>query len=56
MDAVKVFDSDAHVEESEETFSSIKDLPEFADAVPRVIEGEKRGSAVSACIPSARRT
>ena len=37
MVPVKVFDTDAHVEESEETFAS---LP--ADLRPRVIEGEKR--------------
>lgn len=40
MDAVKVFDTDAHVEESEETFASIQD--QFGDAAPRVIEGAKR--------------
>ena len=40
MDAVKVFDTDAHVEESEETFASIKE--DFGDASPRVIEGAKR--------------
>ena len=40
MDAVKVFDTDAHVEESEETFASLKE--EFGDAAPRVIEGAKR--------------
>ena len=40
MDAVKVFDTDAHVEESEETFASIKE--DFGDAAPRVIEGAKR--------------
>src|SRR2546421_441513 len=37
MDAVKVFDTDAHVEESEETFASLS-----ADDRPRVIEGAKR--------------
>jgi predicted TIM-barrel fold metal-dependent hydrolase len=40
MDAVRVFDTDAHVEESEETFASLKD--EFGDAAPRVIAGAKR--------------
>ena len=37
MDAVKVFDTDAHVEESEETFASLD-----AEDRPRVIEGAKR--------------
>ena len=42
MDAVKVFDSDAHVEESEETFAPLQGREELADAAPRVIEGAKR--------------
>ncbi len=37
-----VFDTDAHVEESEETFAALQDRPEFAGAAPRVIEGERR--------------
>jgi uncharacterized protein len=37
---VKVFDADAHVEESEETFTSLKQ--DFGDAAPRIIEGAKR--------------
>ena len=37
---MKVFDSDAHVEESEETFASLKQ--DFGDAAPRVVEGAKR--------------
>src|SRR6185503_1371197 len=37
VDAVKVFDTDAHVEECDETFAA---LP--ADIRPRIIEGEKR--------------
>jgi uncharacterized protein len=37
-----VFDSDAHVEESEETFAALQDRPQFAGAAPRVIEGERR--------------
>jgi uncharacterized protein len=37
---VKVFDTDAHVEESEDTFASIQD--QFGDAAPRVIEGGRR--------------
>jgi predicted TIM-barrel fold metal-dependent hydrolase len=40
MDAVTVFDTDAHVEESEETFLAIKNS--FGDAGPRVIEGATR--------------
>ena len=40
MDAVKVFDTDAHVEESEETFASLGER--FGDSAPRVIEGAKR--------------
>lgn len=42
MDAVKVFDTDAHAEESEETFESIANRLEFGDAAPQVIEGAKR--------------
>jgi predicted TIM-barrel fold metal-dependent hydrolase len=42
MDAVKVFDTDAHVEESEETFAPLQGREEFAGAAPRVIEGAKR--------------
>jgi predicted TIM-barrel fold metal-dependent hydrolase len=38
MVPVKIFDTDAHVEESEETFASIKAM----EGAPRVIEGEKR--------------
>ena len=38
MDAVKVYDTDAHVEESEETFASL----EGEDHAPRVIAGERR--------------
>jgi len=37
-----VFDTDAHVEECEETFAALQDRPELADAAPRVIEGERR--------------
>jgi predicted TIM-barrel fold metal-dependent hydrolase len=39
---VKAFDSDAHVEESEETFAALQGRDEFGDAAPRVIAGEKR--------------
>jgi uncharacterized protein len=38
MDAVKVYDTDAHVEESEETFASL----EGEEHAPRVIAGERR--------------
>ena len=38
----EVFDSDAHVEESEETFAALAGRSEFAGAAPRVIEGERR--------------
>src|SRR5688500_4651328 len=37
-----VFDPDAHVDESDETFAALHDRPEFAGAAPRVIEGERR--------------
>lgn len=37
-----VFDTDAHVEESDETFASLAGLEQFAGAAPRVIEGERR--------------
>ncbi|MGH8670356.1 MAG: amidohydrolase family protein [Burkholderiales bacterium] len=37
-----VFDSDAHVEECEETFAPLQARAEFAGAAPRVIEGERR--------------
>ena len=36
---MKVFDTDAHVEECEETFASLHD---FGDSAPRVIEGARR--------------
>ena len=39
---MKVFDSDAHVEESEETFAPLQGRDEFAGAAPRVIEGARR--------------
>lgn len=38
-----IFDTDAHVEESEETFAALTGREEFANAAPRVIEGPKRG-------------
>ncbi len=38
-----IFDTDAHVEESEETFAALKGREEFADSAPRVIEGPERG-------------
>ena len=38
-----IFDTDAHVEESDETFAAIKDHEEFVQSAPRVIEGHKRG-------------
>jgi hypothetical protein len=37
-----IFDTDAHVDESEETFAALQNRPEFAGAAPRVIEGERR--------------
>jgi hypothetical protein len=37
-----VFDTDAHVEECEETFAALQDRPELAGTAPRVIEGERR--------------
>jgi hypothetical protein len=37
-----VFDTDAHVEESEETFAALQETAEFAGAAPRVIEGGRR--------------
>ena len=37
-----VFDTDAHVEECEETFAALQNRPEFAGAAPRVVEGERR--------------
>lgn len=39
---MEVFDTDAHVEESEETFAALQAREEFAGAAPRVIEGAKR--------------
>lgn len=39
---MEVFDTDAHVEESEETFAPLQAREEFAGAAPRVIEGAKR--------------
>ena len=39
---MKVFDTDAHVEESEETFAPLQGREEFAGGEPRVIEGAKR--------------
>lgn len=39
---MRVFDTDAHVEECEETFAALQDRPELAGAAPRVIEGERR--------------
>lgn len=38
----EVFDTDAHVEESEETFAALAGRDAFAGAAPRVIEGERR--------------
>src|SRR3954462_12876707 len=38
---MKVFDTDAHVEESEETFATLPGR-EFGDSAPRVIAGERR--------------
>jgi predicted TIM-barrel fold metal-dependent hydrolase len=38
----EVFDSDAHVEESEETFAALAGRDELAGAAPRIIEGERR--------------
>ena len=41
MSTIKVFDTDAHVEESEETFAALQGR-EFGDSAPRVIAGERR--------------
>jgi len=38
-----VFDTDAHVEESAETFAALQGREEFAQSAPRVIEGQNRG-------------
>jgi predicted TIM-barrel fold metal-dependent hydrolase len=38
-----IFDTDAHVEESRETFAALEAREEFAQSAPRVIEGHKRG-------------
>jgi predicted TIM-barrel fold metal-dependent hydrolase len=38
----EVFDTDAHVEESEETFAALAGRDEFAGSRPRIIEGERR--------------
>src|SRR4051794_40573756 len=38
---MKVFDTDAHVEESEETFAALQGR-KFGDSAPRVIAGERR--------------
>lgn len=38
-----IFDTDAHVEESQETFAGIKGSDEILEAAPRVIEGKRRG-------------
>jgi hypothetical protein len=38
-----VFDSDAHIEESEETFAQLGQRVELADSAPRIIEGNRRG-------------
>jgi hypothetical protein len=38
-----IFDTDAHVEESEEIFASLQGREEFAQSAPRVIEGHNRG-------------
>jgi predicted TIM-barrel fold metal-dependent hydrolase len=38
-----IFDTDAHVEECQETFAGIAGGDEILDAAPRVIEGRKRG-------------
>lgn len=37
-----IFDSDAHVEENAETFSSLTDREEFVKSRPRIIEGDTR--------------
>src|SRR5215510_6978878 len=37
-----IFDADAHLEESAETFQALSGNPQFADAAPRVLEGQKR--------------
>jgi hypothetical protein len=39
---MEVFDSDAHVEESEETFAALAAADELAGSRPRIIEGERR--------------
>jgi len=38
-----IFDTDAHVEESAETFAALQGREEFANSAPRVIEGQNRG-------------
>ena len=38
-----IFDADAHVEESAETFAPLTATAAFADTAPRIIEGSKRG-------------
>ena len=38
-----VFDTDAHVEESAETFAALQQREEFAQSAPRVIEDPRRG-------------
>ncbi len=38
-----IFDTDAHVEESEETFAALRGREEFAQSAPQIIEGHKRG-------------
>ncbi len=37
-----IFDSDAHVEESSQTFASLEASEEFVKAIPRITEGSKR--------------
>ena len=38
-----IFDTDAHVEESQETFANIEGGEEILDAAPKVVAGKKRG-------------